>query len=150
MNCKIVEGYTCIGNYGGSSICFKETLEPKQPKCGDAIIDQGEQCDNGNKPGCSSNCVVDAGYKCTGIVGSSSVCLLCGNGIKEGSEECDNPSSPGCSKDCKVNPGYFCRGVYSMCFRSDPVCGNNVGEIAESCDDGNLVDGDGCNKHCLI
>ena len=101
-------------------------------------------------PGCSSNCLVDTGFKCIGKEGDASVCLICGNGIKEGSEECDNPSSPGCSKDCKVNPGYFCRGINSMCYRSDPVCGNNVGEIAESCDDGNLVDGDGCNKYCLI
>jgi cysteine-rich repeat protein len=28
------------------------------------------------------------------------------------------------------------------------VCGNGVVEHGEQCDDGNLVDGDGCNAHC--
>lgn len=31
----------------------------------------------------------------------------------------------------------------------DPVCGDGVVEGAEQCDDGDLVDGDGCNSQCL-
>jgi len=30
------------------------------------------------------------------------------------------------------------------------VCGNGVHELGESCDDGNLVDGDGCDSDCTI
>ena len=29
-----------------------------------------------------------------------------------------------------------------------PKCGNGVVETGEACDDGNLVDGDGCSAHC--
>jgi cysteine-rich repeat protein len=31
---------------------------------------------------------------------------------------------------------------------SDPVCGNHLLEEGEQCDDGNLVDGDGCSAEC--
>ncbi len=33
--------------------------------------------------------------------------------------------------------------------QTDPVCGNNVLEIHEECDDGNLTNGDGCSSSCL-
>ncbi|MBK9034658.1 MAG: DUF4215 domain-containing protein [Myxococcales bacterium] len=31
-----------------------------------------------------------------------------------------------------------------------PVCGNGTMEGAETCDDGNLVDGDGCAADCVL
>ena len=31
--------------------------------CGDGILDQGEECDNGNRPGCNG-CLVEKGYNC--------------------------------------------------------------------------------------
>ncbi len=37
----------------------------------------------------------------------------------------------------------------SYCYRANPVCGNGVIEVAESCDDGNNKNGDGCNSKCL-
>ena len=33
---------------------------------------------------------------------------------------------------------------------SGAFCGNNISEITEECDDGNLVNGDGCNSKCRI
>ena len=143
-NCLVVPGYNCIGNIGGSSLCSK------QPTCPDGIVDPGEQCDNGGRLGCSSSCLVETGFNCSAVIGAPSVCSLCGNGIVEGTEECDNKNEAGCSKDCKVSPGFQCRGTSSVCFRSNPVCGNNIGEVGESCDDGNTVAGDGCGKTCLI
>jgi len=35
-------------------------------------------------------------------------------------------------------------------FRLSPVCGNGILDPGEECDDGNNVDGDGCNAECLI
>ena len=32
----------------------------------------------------------------------------------------------------------------------EPVCGNNILESGEACDDGNLVNGDGCDSNCNI
>src|SRR5262245_49990316 len=31
-----------------------------------------------------------------------------------------------------------------------PVCGNGVLEPGEFCDDGNTIDGDGCNSQCAV
>ncbi len=39
-------------------------------------------------------------------------------------------------------------GVGSATAQPVPVCGNNVVEPSELCDDGNLVDGDGCDSNC--
>ena len=33
---------------------------------------------------------------------------------------------------------------------ADPVCGNGTREPSEGCDDGNLIDGDGCSKICVL
>lgn len=43
------------------------------PTCGDGILDEGEQCDNGNKPGCD-RCSISNGYTCVGNIGGSSIC----------------------------------------------------------------------------
>ena len=32
----------------------------------------------------------------------------------------------------------------------DPVCGNGVQEQGESCDDGNIIDNDGCSSTCAL
>lgn len=68
----------------------------------------------------------------------------------ESGEECDNRNQLGCSNGCKVDPGYNCIGPNSNCIRRNPLCGNGVIEIAESCDDGNQVNGDGCGQSCLV
>ena len=41
-----------------------------------------------------------------------------------------------------------CTGDNCIGDREDPACGNNILETGESCDDGNLSDGDGCSKKC--
>ena len=55
------------------------------------------------------------------------------NGICEPGE---NPSCKDCKK-VKEEP-------------SEPICGNDVLEEGEQCDDGNLINGDGCSSECLI
>lgn len=42
-------------------------------KCGDGILEFGEECDNGNKPGCQ-NCRIMSGYSCFGNLGGTSIC----------------------------------------------------------------------------
>lgn len=43
-------------------------------------------------------------------------------------------------------------GVYRFQVRPSgvTVCGNNVREMGEACDDGNVVNGDGCNARCDV
>jgi cysteine-rich repeat protein len=100
--------------------------------CGDNAIqaDLGETCDDGNLvdgDGCSSSCLVEE----------------CGNGVIDSGEECDdgaqNDNESDCTRSCKK-----------------AVCGDGYtktrGKITpyEVCDDGNMVDGDGCNSDCSL
>jgi cysteine-rich repeat protein len=54
----------------------------------------------------------------------------CGDGFCIGNETCST-----CSEDCGICPS---------------ICGNNILESGEECDDGNIVNGDGCSSECLI
>jgi cysteine-rich repeat protein len=103
--------------------------KPVLPLCGDGIVENGEQCDDGNTvsgDGCSSTCQKEAGP-------------VCGNGVVEDGEQCDDgntKSGDGCSSTCQKETG--------------PVCGNGVVETGEQCDDGNTKSGDGCSSTCQI
>jgi cysteine-rich repeat protein len=93
--------------------------------CGDAIVDPGEACDDGNVSGgdgCSADCLSDE---------------TCGNGIADQNENCDDSNGvggDGCSADCL----------------SDETCGNGLIDVStgETCDDNNLIPGDGCSANC--
>jgi cysteine-rich repeat protein len=93
-------------------------------KCGNGIINTGEDCDDGNLiegDGCDSNCTVS----------------VCGNGIVGGEEECDDGNrvpGDGCDFDCR-----------------NEFCGDDriQGGIGEECDDGNQDDTDACPTTCL-
>ncbi|MEZ4367049.1 MAG: DUF4215 domain-containing protein [Kofleriaceae bacterium] len=128
------------------------------PACGNARIDPGEVCDDGNTDdgdGCSRYCDSDE---------------LCGNGVRDGVEECDDGNTldhDGCQSTCLVqrcgdlvvdpDDGEVCDdgnldagdGCRPDC-RSDETCGN--GELdffaGERCDDGGLVGRDGCDGAC--
>ncbi|MFO0762716.1 MAG: DUF4215 domain-containing protein [Byssovorax sp.] len=57
----------------------------------------------------------------------------CGNNVVEGSEECDGNGGPPCDATCQ----------------RIPVCGDGFTDAPETCDDANMVNGDGCNS-CVI
>lgn len=155
-NCIVEPGYTCNGN---PSICVLTT----GPTCGNGNVETGETCDDGNNnngDGCSSSCAIEPGFDCNG---SPSACLptgtvICGNGLVENGEGCDDgnsQSADGCSSACIVEPGYTCSGTPSVCSTSGGggltvICGNGLVQAGESCDDGNLLDGDGCSANCSV
>ena len=101
-----------------------------RPTVATAMVDRGEQCDDGNKTpgdGCSAICQIPAGWTCTG---SPSVCTMagvCGDGILGASEACDDKNmtgGDGCSADCKtVETGYECRVPGRRCV---PACGDGM------------------------
>lgn len=121
------DGNTNDGD-GCSEIC---TTEEVQPVCGNAIQESGEECDDGNLDNLDS-CLSDCTF------------ARCGDGIVQQSagEECDplddteSSASGLCTEGCRLN--------------NDPVCGNATLEGDETCDDGNLVNGDGCDTSCAI
>ena len=133
------------------------------PRCGDGKLDAslGEICDDGNAKsgdGCASDCkTIEKDYGCPEPGKRCMYLVRCGDGALGGIEQCDPPNvGRGCSADCRVETGYVCVPPPvpadptrpSTCHKT--VCGDGTIEGAEACDDGNLVDGDGCASSCAL
>ena len=79
----------------------------------------------------------------------------CGDGIINGNEQCDGNNLNGQTCQTKgFTSGTLtcgnCQFNTAQCTtQTSPVCGNRIKEGAEQCDDGNLVNGDGCSSSCL-
>ena len=98
-------------------------------ECGNGVVEENETCDDGNAisgDGCSDSCQVEPGYEC----------LREGEACRKKEETPDKPDKP---DKPNPNPG----GV---------ACGNGVLEPSndETCDDGNLISGDGCSDSCQV
>ncbi len=65
---------------------------------------------------------------------------LCGNGELDAGEACDDG----------INDGSY-NGCMSGCTQKGPVCGDGaLHDSFESCDDGNLIEDDGCPSSCQL
>ncbi|PRQ02668.1 hypothetical protein ENSA7_54970 [Enhygromyxa salina] len=93
-------------------------------ECGDGVLDNGEQCDDGN------NLDTDA---CT----NACTLAFCGDGVVEdGVEECDDANTDNtdtCVEGCVAQQ-----------------CGDGYVGPGEGCDDGNTVDDDECSNTCAL
>ena len=85
----------------------------------------------------------------------------CGNGVFEPTigEVCDDGNTfngDGCNYFCQVEFGWVCLDNTKCRNLQDPqlkvYCGNGKQETkyGEDCDDGNKIEGDGCNRACKI
>lgn len=136
-------------------------LPINEHRCGDGVLwntDGGaEECDDGNTDNddaCDNTC-------------HANPTSTCGNGTVEGGEECDDHNilnGDCCDSSCRLEPtgspcddgnacssGDICLGD-GDCRGGGSVCGNGVIESAcgEECDDGNAVNGDGCDANCTV
>jgi len=154
-DCTSVDpGYTCprdmTTNVGGK-------CTPAPNPCGNAKLDSGEQCDDGNtnsKDGCSSTCTFEAGYNCGAPGTLCTKTEVCGDGKKniDIGEECDDGNTnagDGCSALCTLEPNYACPTPGSPCV-STVTCGDGKITGTEACDDGNTTAGDGCSDKCAV
>lgn len=104
------------------------------PRCGDGIIEpEIEQCDNGvNRDGYA----LASGSCAPGCVTPS----RCGDGVIDAAfgEQCDDGTNDGayggCNPDCLLGPR----------------CGDGEINGDETCDDGNRINGDGCDVSCRL
>jgi cysteine-rich repeat protein len=164
-SCSRIDWPVEAGNYdlivrGRNNIALKGgySIRVQFARCGDNIVNPGEQCDDGNRndnDGCSSACVlenlcgnrvVNPGEQCddgnrNNGDGCSAQCtteVLCGNGHLDLNEECD---------DGNLDAGDGCD---AQCRSEAAVCGNGHVEGAEQCDDGNQANNDGCSSACAL
>ena len=74
--------------------------------------------------------------------------LLSANNLTCDSNPCATPNCAACTADPNVCescvPGFYL-ATNKTCYT---ICGDNVTAGTEQCDDGNNVDGDGCNSDC--
>ncbi|KAK3331346.1 hypothetical protein B0H66DRAFT_636226 [Apodospora peruviana] len=127
-------GSTC------SSDC-KVIDTPCEPRCGDGVVQPGEQCDDGDKNGPHSRCTSE----CKWSGGSH-----CGNGITEWPEECDDGDLNGKTPNSKCSVS--CTFTEPCGNPHPPVCGNGIVEEGEACDAGysNGSPGSTCTKDCRL
>lgn len=123
-----------------------------QKRCGNGVIGDTttELCDDANilnGDGCNNVC----GYEtvCGVDKFGKSICS-CGNGIRESWEYCDDGLAGMCNKYCTGNNlGWYCSGPVG----SLSTCVNHTADAhtvgPEQCDDGNMVNGDGCSGNLI-
>lgn len=104
--------------------------------CGDGVLDTGEICDDGNtnpSDSCDNTC-------------NPTLLNVCGNGLLEPPETCDTAATPGGPNNPATGPRACHTGSNNCRY-----CGDGNHDIfEESCDDGNWINGDGCDDHCRI
>lgn len=142
---------TCNGNNTGWNCTGNPTI--CNPICGDSIKVGSETCDDGGI-GCNSNCIGSLPtYICSG---TPTVCVpKCGDGKVVGTETCDDglANGNGCNPGCtSVAAGWTCTPgsptTASVCTQSSLTCSNGVLNAGETCDDQNVLNGDGCSSTC--
>src|SRR3989339_545848 len=149
--------------------CSAECTLIDVPYCGDEEVNQTtEECDGtagvGEHQECSAECtLIDVPYcgdeevnqtteECDGTAGvgehqeCSAECTLidvpyCGDEeVNQTTEECDGTAGVGEHQECSAE-----------CTLIDvSYCGDGTTDEGETCDDGNVVDGDGCSAICTI
>ena len=81
--------------------------------------------------------------------------VRCGDGMLGGIEQCDPPAvGAGCGATCKLEPGFVCDAPPVVPDPTQPAALSShrlrrrSKEGSEACDDGDVVDGDGCSGSC--
>ncbi|CAD8193166.1 unnamed protein product [Paramecium pentaurelia] len=135
-NCKIDKNYICTNTIMQKSLCYS---------CPQFCIS------------CQQNSITNQNecVKCqSGYYLDQNICQICDKQCKE----CEtNPSNctncrfiQSASKKCKLceyKQGYYSDYSTNTCYNK---CGDSIIADSEQCDDGNQINGDGCNNKCLM
>ena len=154
----LVLGAACAALFG---------CPPPRAVCGNAIVETGEACDDGNTnagDGCEADCLsTSTGGGGGGAVGGGGGTTGGGGGVGGGGAGagggaatggggggvpmCNNGIREGTEEcdDGNMTPGDGCENNCTL----TPACGNGKREGTELCDDGNRTAGDGCETDCM-
>lgn len=132
---------------GTSMVCIDGACESS--RCGDGFVDstRAEVCDDGNdiafdgcEPGtCAFTCAADTECDDLRVCNGTETCT---------DHVCAAGAPPAAGTACTRTGGGD--GVCRAGDCVDPGCGNGVVDGVEPCDDGNDVDGDGCDIDCTF
>lgn len=140
------------GTLDGAEECDDGNTDPgdgcdgscRMERCGNGRVDTGEDCDDGNTAdddGCDSDCT----FTC-------SADSDCDDGaVCNGAETCTDPGTDAsaCVAGTPAADGTTCpAGVCAGGVCAAVGCGDGTVTAPEQCDDGNTVDGDGCDADC--
>ncbi len=121
------------------------TQNTAQNKCGNGIVDEGEECDEKEKNGksfCSSECKIEEGWTCYQNDVKKVECFQ----IKKYGN-CAN--GKGCTVEEGCKDGSTCKEISDS--EQKKLCGKNKNvDPWEECDDDNNKEGDGCSSECKI
>ena len=118
--------------------------------CGDGVIEGTEQCDLGKLNGTGVGCDSDCAFDCMADADCNTMNDPC-----DGTATCVAATVQGqmvkrCMPGTPLADGTSC-GANLFCVKMNCVagsCGDGVVEAPEECDDGNSVNGDGCDTDC--
>ncbi len=129
----------------GSDVSTTSTTGvPQGPKCGNAIVEGDETCDDGNDTS-GDGCEADCSYSCDNTKPDTGNVKCDDANPCNGAETCGD--SHACVAGMKEFDGVSC-GTGKICIAGgcqDEICGDGFVNSTEECDDGNMADGDGCN-----
>jgi cysteine-rich repeat protein len=141
--------YTLINSYSPKEISLNTTKLCGLHTISVNATSDGKECD------LSDNYASRQIYVTCSVIPPTPVC---GDGTCNGQETCST-----CSQDCGAcaptcgdgtcngaETCSTCSGDCGVCPAPTPVCGNGIKETGEACDDGNLINGDGCSGTCKI
>ncbi len=121
----------------------------QNPRCGDGVIDTGEECDGGSN--CNSSCRLTStagtgGTSGTGGTGGAPAGTGGSGGTvgTGGATGTGGASGSSGSSGTGGSAGTGGTGISTVAI----VCGNGIVEASEQCDDGNQTNGDGCSATC--
>ncbi|CAD8130567.1 unnamed protein product [Paramecium sonneborni] len=156
INCKFVCPDNCefCINSQECLICYEPYIKINN-ECQQACLVGCKKCINGI---CYDNCP-------NGELNIDGICYsICGDGIQQQKEQCDDGNNiqfDGCYK-CEYSCPIYCKNCFQgICYECQPHfllidnkcyddCGSGIKAYEEECDDGNIIDLDGCTSTCKI